>query len=94
MKKVMQILDLFELPGLGLVISGTNSNLNDLTNDQIKKYVGNEVLIKKSDNSSVEISDIKVDIGTSLIGQKNINICLPDGFKASELEANATVFSK
>jgi hypothetical protein len=37
MKMVMQILDFFELPGLGVIISGTNSDLDSLTNEQIEK---------------------------------------------------------
>jgi hypothetical protein len=94
MKIVMQILDFFELPGLGVIISGTNSDLDSLSNEQIEKYIGNEVLIQKADNSLIEVDGVKVDIGTSLIGRKNIHICLAENIKLSDLERNATVLSK
>jgi hypothetical protein len=94
MKKVMQICDMLELPGLGVIISGTNSELDSLTNEQIEKYIGNEVLIQKADNSSIVVDGVKVDIGTSLIGRKNIHICLAESIKLSDLERNAIVLSK
>ena len=86
----MKILDYFEHPKFGVVVSTANPKFDDLSNDEIKKIIGDEIVILDADSQekkSVKVSFI--DIATSLIGKKNINICLSDSILLSDIKPNS-----
>jgi len=92
MKQIMRILDYFETPKYGVVISGHNNELDSLSNDDIKAYIGNTILIRKPNGEERIVDGISVDIGTSLVGRKNISIALPRSVRLSDIEAQSIVF--
>lgn len=88
----MKILDYFEHPSLGVVISTTNPEFDNLANDEIKKLIGNKIVILNEDSSerrNVKVSSI--DIATSLVGKKNLNLCLDNSISLSELKLNSSI---
>lgn len=88
----MKILDYFEHPSLGVIVSTTNPEFDNLANDEIKKLIGNEIVILNEDSSerrNVKVSSI--DIATSLVGKKNLNFCLSEDILLSELNPNSSI---
>ncbi|MGL6338534.1 MAG: hypothetical protein ACRC80_05255 [Waterburya sp.] len=88
----MKILDYFEHPSLGIIISTTNPEFDNLSNEEIKELIGDEIIIWDKDSSSrksVKVSSI--DIATSLIGKKNLNLCLSNSISYSELKLNSSI---
>ena len=88
----MKILDYFEHRELGVIVSTTNPEFDNLANDEIKKLIGNEIVILDKDSSAsktVKVSSI--DIATSLVGKKNINLCLSKDISLSELKPNSSI---
>ncbi len=88
----MKILDYFEHPSLGVIISTTNPDFDNLANDEIKKLIGNKIVILNEDYSerrNVKVSSI--DIATSLVGKKNLNLCLDNSISLSELKLNSSI---
>ena len=71
MKMLFTIEDVFESPR-GLVIGGTNSNFDTLTEKEIKEEIGEKVRIQNSDGSEVEGVILDVETSSSLIEKKNI----------------------
>jgi hypothetical protein len=57
------------------------------------KIIGKEILIRDLDNNEMRIKVTDIDISTSLIGKKNISICLSDHVKKSDISLNSIVFS-
>lgn len=88
----MKILDYFEHPKLGVIVSTANPKLDNLSNEEIQKLIGDEIVIFDADSQekkSVKVS--LVDIATSLIGKKNINICLSDAIKLSDIKLDSEI---
>jgi hypothetical protein len=88
----MKILDSFQHPSLGVIVSTTNPKFDNLANDEIKKLIGNEIVIFNEDSSTrkkVQVSSI--DIATSLVGKKNLNLCLSEDISLSELKPNSSI---
>lgn len=86
----MKILDYFEHPQWGVIVSTANPEFDNLSNDQIQLLIGDEIVILDPDSrgkKSVKVS--RIEIATSLIGKKNINICLSDAIKLSDLKPNS-----
>ena len=86
----MKILDYFEHPKFGVIVSTANPEFDNLSNEKIQLLIGDEIVILDADSQSkksVKVS--RIDIATSLIGKKNINICLSDSIKLSELQPNS-----
>lgn len=97
----MKILDYFEHPRFGVIISSTDSKFDNFSDDEIKKRIGDTIVLvsnshqRKFVNSTppetgeacVHFVKVKnIDIATSLIGKKNINICLSDSVKLSDIQ--------
>jgi len=88
----MKILDYFQHPKLGVIVSTANPKFDNLSNEEIQKIIGDEIVIFDADSQkkkSVKVS--LVDIATSLIGKKNINICLSDAIKLSDLKLGSEI---
>ncbi len=88
----MKILDYFEHPQFGVIISTANPEFDNLPNEEIKKRIGNEICILAPDYHEKKSVKVKsIDIATSLIGKKNINICLSDSIKLSDINPGASL---
>jgi hypothetical protein len=88
----MKILDYFEHRELGVIVSTTNPEFDNLANDEIKKIIGDEIVILDGDSlnqKSVKVSSI--EIATSLIGKKNLNLCLDNSISLSELKPDSSI---
>ena len=86
----MKILDYFQHPKFGGIVSIAHPKFENLSNDEIQEIIGEKIVILEADSQSkksVKVS--RIDIATSLIGQKNINICLSDSIKLSDLKPNS-----
>ena len=86
----MKILDYFEHPKFGVIVSTANPEFDNLSNDKIQQLIGDEIVILDADSQSkksVKVS--RIDIATSLIGKKNINICLSDSILLSDIKPNS-----
>ena len=93
MDRVMQVADCFKRPNTGIIISGHNRDLDGLNTNEIKKYIGTKILIKNPDNTEIIVEGVVVDVGTSLLGRKNIHICLPGSIELLDIKTEATVFT-
>ena len=86
----MKILDYFEHPKFGVIVSTANPEFDHLSNDQIQQIIGDEIVILDADSQSKKSAKVsRIDIATSLIGKKNINICLSDSIKLSDIKPNS-----
>ena len=86
----MKILDYFEHPQWGVIVSTANPQFDHLSNEQIQLLIGDEIVILDPDSrekKSVKVS--RIEIATSLIGKKNINLCLSDSILLSDLKPNS-----
>ena len=87
-----KIQDSFEHPESGFIVSIANSELDKLSNDEIRNLVGNRVAILKTDSQEkkwIEVSDI--EIANSIIDKKNVSICLGNSIKLSDIKPNSNL---
>lgn len=92
MKRAIQILDVFSTPKYGIILTGYNPELDDLSEEDIKSYIGEKILIQKPNGEEQIVDGVLVDIGTSLLGKKNVSIALPRSVQLSDVEARSMVF--
>lgn len=86
----MKILDYFEHPQWGVIVSTANPEFDNLSNDKIQHLIGDEIVILDPDSmEKISVKVARIEIATSLIGKKNINICLSDSILLSDLKANS-----
>lgn len=93
MQKIMRILDMFELPDLGLIISGDNPEFDPMPKDHIRSVIGEKVEIHKANGSKLTVDVLGVDVSTSLIGKKSISIRVGANIKKEDLERGAMVYT-
>ena len=88
----MKILDYFQHPKFGVIVSIAHPKFDNLSNDEIQEIIGEKIVIFEADSQSkksVKVS--RIDIAPSLIGQKNINICLSDSIKLSDIKLDSEI---
>ena len=85
----MKILDCFEHPRFGVIISSTDSKFDNFSDDEIKNRIGDTIVLVSNSHQRKLVKVKKVDIATSLTGKKNINICLSDSIKLSDIQTNS-----
>lgn len=86
----MKILDYFIHPKLGVVVTTANPKFDGLSNDNIEKIIGDKIFLLDADSQEKKsVKVFRIDIATSLIGKKNINICLSDSIKLSDIKRNS-----
>ena len=88
---MMKILDYFQHPKLGVIVSTANPKFDNLSNEEIQKIIGDEIVILAADSQKKSVKVSLVDIATSLIGKKNINICLSDAIKLSDIKLDSEI---
>ena len=87
-----KILDSFEHPSGGVIVSIASPELDKLSEDEIKNRVGNQVAILDNDTQEkklIKVSDI--DITSSIIDKKNVHICLGNLIKLSDIKPNSSI---
>jgi hypothetical protein len=92
MRKILEITDIFELPEHGVIISGVNPELDSLSKAEIKKLIGRRVTIRFPEEGETELEVKDIDAPSSLIGRKNIQICLGFSVNVSDLKVGSTVY--
>ncbi len=88
----MKILDYFEHPKFGVIVSLASPEFDKLSNDEIKNRIGDRIAILDTDSHEkkwVKVS--KIDIATSIIDKKNILICLANSIKLSDIKPNSNI---
>ena len=85
----MKILDYFEHPQFGVIVSSTNSKFDNFSDDEIKKRIGDTIVLVSNSRQRKFAKVKNVDIATSLTGKKNINICLSDSVNLSDIKPNS-----
>ena len=87
-----KIQDWFEHPNVGVIISIANPKLDKLSNDEIRNLVGDCVVIKNTDSQETKQAKVfDIRITNSIIDKKNINICLGNSIKLSNIEPNSNL---
>ena len=92
MIEIMSVLDSFELPDIGVIISGYNPAFNHVPSDDITQLIGPEIMVFQNDEY-LPLKVLNLDISRSVIGQVNINICLGDQILLSDIQQNSPVYA-
>jgi hypothetical protein len=92
MKKIMQILDIFEVEGKGVVIGGNNSDLDSMSNEEISQYIGKFIELQSLTGSKIKTEVLNIELSESLTGAKSIFLLLPQNIKTF-IDKDSTVVS-
>ena len=87
-----KIQDWFEHPDFGVIISIASSELDKLSEDEIKNKIGILIAILDRETQQkkwIQVSNI--EIATSIVDKKNVHICLGDLIKLSEIKPNSSI---
>lgn len=96
MKKIIDVIDVFQLPKFGLIISGIGPSCSSFDKETVKQSIGTKVLIKFSNGKEeiYEVTNKEVSFpGFSPDPHWNINICLGFDIELSTIEIGAKVYS-
>lgn len=92
MKKIMEISLVFKSDADGIILVGINPELDSLSIPEIKKIIGNYILVKNSVNEfKLEVKSTQ--ISNSLIDKKNIGICVGNSVEIEELKVGSYVYA-
>lgn len=87
-----KIQDWFEHPDFGVIVSIANPELDQLSKDEIKDLVGDCIgILDAETQQEKKIQVSQVEVSTSMIDKKNINICLGNSIKLSEIKLNSSI---
>ena len=87
-----KIQDWFEHPDFGIIVSIANPELDQLSKDEIKDLVGDCIAILDAETQQEKrIQVSQVEVSTSIIDKKNINICLGSSIKLSDIKPNSNI---
>ncbi len=87
-----KIQDWFEHPDFGIIVSIANPELDKLSNDEIKNIVGDRVAILDTNSHEKKWAKVsEVEIASSIIDKKNVNICLGNSIKLSDINPNSNI---
>ncbi|MEE4566706.1 hypothetical protein V2U94_03605 [Paenibacillus polymyxa] len=93
MKKIMDASLAFESKDEGTIIVGTNKELDHLTYPEIKKIIGDKILIKNADQNEVILNVSSIQISTSMAERKNIGICIGKLASPDLVQVGASIYS-
>ncbi|MCC3380146.1 hypothetical protein ACFQ5D_21870 [Paenibacillus farraposensis] len=93
MKKIMDASLVFESKDEGTIIVGTNKELDHLTYPEIKKIIGDKILIKNADQNEVILNVSSIQISTSMAERKNIGICIGKLASPDLVQVGASIYS-
>lgn len=83
----------FESKDEGTIIVGTNRELDHLTYPEIKKIIGDKILIKNADQNEVILNVSSIQISTSMAERKNIGICIGKLASPDLVQVGASIYS-
>lgn len=83
MAKIISVMDFFDVGAKGIGVGGVNPFFDELTDSEIKKQIGGEILITKPDNSVAKFPVLDVNVSMALSGKKNLFLLLPKEAKTS-----------
>ena len=87
-----KILDCFEHPNFGVIVSIANPELDKLSDDKIKNLFGDKVAILNTDSHTKKWAKVsEIEIANSIIDRKNVNICLGNSIKLSDIKPNSSI---
>ncbi|NEU25007.1 hypothetical protein G3M74_02390 [Paenibacillus polymyxa] len=93
MKKIMVASLTFNSKDEGIIIVGTNKELDHLTYSEIKKSIGDKILIKNEDQNKVILNVSSIQISTSMAERKNIGICIGKLASPDLVQVGASIYS-
>ncbi|WP_058831314.1 hypothetical protein [Paenibacillus polymyxa] len=93
MKNIMDVSLDFESKDEGTIIVGTNKELDHLTYPEIKKIIGNKILIKNTDQNETVLNVSSIQISTSMAERKNIGICIGKLVSPDLVQVGASIYS-
>jgi hypothetical protein len=94
MEKLMPIYDILQAGDGHAVVAGTSPHLNSLDLAEIKRLVGDSVIVvTKSDSRQERYDVLGVEISVSLIGNKNVFLKLGIPFEKAERLKGAEVLT-
>jgi hypothetical protein len=83
----------FEVKNTGIVIGGTNPQLDELSHTKIRSLIGESILIVDLEGNELFFDVISVQISNSIINKKNIGICIGYPENAHLLKIGSVVYS-
>lgn len=87
-----KILDTFEHPDFGVIVSIASPELDKLSNDKIKEEIGNLVAILDNETQEKKLIEVsQAEVSTSIINKKNIHICLGNLIELSDIKPNSSI---
>ncbi len=87
-----KIQDYFEHDKFGIIVSIASPELDKLSNNEIKKLVGDRVAIQDSTSHQKKWAKVsEIEIANSIIDKKNIHICLGSSIKISDIKPNSDI---
>lgn len=91
-EELYKIQDWFEHPDVGVIVSIANPKLDKLSNDEIENLVGDSVVIKNTDSQKTKQAKVfDIRITNSIIDKKNVNICLGNSIRLSDIKPNSDI---
>lgn len=92
MERIMTIILVFESKEEGTVMVGTDKELDQLTHPEIKKMIGEKILVKRTDNREIPLQVSLIQISTSMADKKNIGICVGKAISPEEIKIGSTIY--
>jgi hypothetical protein len=84
--------DWFEHDKFGVIVSIANPELDKLSNDEIKNLVGEQVAILDTNSQTKKWAKVsEIEIANSILDKKNVNICLGNSIKLSDIKPNSNI---
>ena len=93
MKEIMTVYDIREIPNRGTVLAGTNSELDTLSLNEIRRLIGQDIEIHQPDGEIINTQVAEVDVAHSLIGKKNIFILIKESVDVKQLKLESVICS-
>lgn len=82
----------FDTPEYGTIVAGANPDLDDVMPAQIKEMIGERIMIIKPDMEEQIFEVVSFQISYSIIGKKNIGICLGKGIPSESIPEGSIVY--
>jgi hypothetical protein len=93
MTLIIQIGDIRRVQGRGVTLGGINPAYDSLTEGQIRIAVGDRVAVETIRGQLLECSVLDVTTSSSLVGQKNVFLLLPEAVDEREFGIGSRVLA-
>ncbi|MFB8372855.1 hypothetical protein [Paenibacillus taichungensis] len=82
----------FDTPEFGTIVMGANEELDELLPSTIQEMIGDQIVIKTVDGEERVYDVVSCQINHSIVGKKNVGICLGKGISPDEIVAGSIVY--